>query len=180
MIINGLFPHPSPIPRQHCSTTVLMITLHDIRWFGFSTNLTEDGNQVIVTKNINVDDTAGRYLDFWTKYFYMCIDWNLSRTTANGVIMIYDMALTNKNVLLTEVTPSFLRKSLHCSVSDRRQLMRYERSSGKNRSPTVQQKPMTYPPINRLISQNTKTNEQTLFEHDFWRDLKLVSKFHQL
>lgn len=30
--------------------------------------------------------------------------------------MIYDMATTNKNEILTQVTPSFLRKSLHCSV----------------------------------------------------------------
>lgn len=146
-----------PTCRQHCSTTVMTTILFEIRWFGFSTNLTEDGNQVIVTKNINADDTAGRYMDFWTKYFYMCIDWNLSRITANGVIMIYDMTMTNKNVLLTEATPNFLRKSLHCSVSDRQKSMHYEHSSRKNRPPTVQQKPLAYPPIKSLIPWNTKT-----------------------
>lgn len=87
------------------------------RWFGFSTNLTDEGYQVIVTRNITDEDVPGRYLDQWTKYFYMCIDWNLKRETVNGVIIIYDMATTNKNEVLTQVTPNFLRKSLQCSVS---------------------------------------------------------------
>lgn len=90
---------------------------NDYRWFGFSTNLTEEGYQVIVTRNITDEDVPGRYLDHWTKYYYMCIDWNLKRETVNGVIIIYDMATTNKNELLTQVTPTFLRKSLQCSVS---------------------------------------------------------------
>lgn len=90
---------------------------YNFRWFGFSTNLTEEGYQVIVTRNITDEDVPGRYLDQWTKYFYMCIDWNLKRETVNGVIMIYDMATTNKNEVLTQATPSFLRKSLQCSVS---------------------------------------------------------------
>lgn len=87
------------------------------RWFGFSTNLTDEGYQVIVTRNLTDEDVPGRYLDQWTKYFYMCIDWNLKRETVNGVIIIYDMAMTNKNEVLTQVTPNFLRKSLQCSVS---------------------------------------------------------------
>ncbi|KAF0771103.1 retinaldehyde-binding protein 1-like [Aphis craccivora] len=85
-------------------------------WFGFSTNLTDEGYQVIVTRNITDEDVPGRYLDQWTKYFYMCIDWNLKRETVNGVIIIYDMATTNKNEVLTQVTPNFLRKSLQCST----------------------------------------------------------------
>lgn len=91
-------------------------TCNIYRWFGFSTNLTEEGYQVIIAKNITDEDVPGRYLDQWTKYYYMCIDWNLKRKTVNGVIIIYDMATTNKNELLTQATPSFLRKSLHCSV----------------------------------------------------------------
>lgn len=87
------------------------------RWFGFSSNLTQEGYQVILTRNITDEDVPGRYLDQWTKYFYMCMDWNLKRSTINGVIMIYDMAMANKNEILTQVTPIFLRKSLKCSVS---------------------------------------------------------------
>lgn len=87
------------------------------RWFGFSTNLTGDGHQVIVVRNITDEDVPGRYLDQWTKYFLMCVDWNLKRVTANGVIVIYDMATTNRNEILTQMTPSFLKKSLECSVS---------------------------------------------------------------
>lgn len=87
------------------------------RWFGFSTNLTEEGYQVIIVKNSTDEEVPGRYLDQWTKYYYMCIDWNLKRETVNGVIIVYDMATTNKNELLTQATPSFLRKSLQCSVS---------------------------------------------------------------
>lgn len=85
-------------------------------WFAFSTNLTEDGWQVIVNRNINNDDT-GRYLEQWTKYFYMCLDSNMMRRTIKGVIVIYDMAVMNKNELLTQATPSFIRKTLHCSVN---------------------------------------------------------------
>lgn len=88
------------------------------RWFGFSTNLTEDGYQVVTTRNLTNEDVPGRYLDHWTKYFYMCIDWNLNRKTVKGMIIIYDMATMNKNEILTQVTPNFLSKSLKCSVSD--------------------------------------------------------------
>lgn len=88
------------------------------RWFGFSTNLTADGYRVMVTKNsTDNEDVLGRYLDKWTKYFYMCLDWNLKHTTVNGMIIVYDMATTNQNILLTQMTPNFLRKSLRCSVS---------------------------------------------------------------
>lgn len=103
----------------YCNTTFkIKILLNKYRWFGFSTNLTADGHRVIVTKNITDEESPGRYLDCWTKYFYMCIDWNLLRTTGNGVIMIYDMSMSNKNEILTQMTPSFLKKSLHCSVSN--------------------------------------------------------------
>ncbi|XP_050442506.1 retinaldehyde-binding protein 1-like [Adelges cooleyi] len=84
-------------------------------WFGFSSKLTEEGYQVLVAKNITDEDVTGRYLDKWVKYFYMSMDLNFKRVSVNGVIIIYDMSVTNKNELLTQATPSFLRNSLKCS-----------------------------------------------------------------
>lgn len=98
-----------------CVVTFILLIC---RWFGFSLNLSEEGHQVVVTKNITDEDVPGRYLDQWTKYFYMCLDLNLKEVSATGMIIIYDMAVANKNEILTQLTPIFLKKSLKCSVSD--------------------------------------------------------------
>lgn len=119
---------PRDVRYQHRSVALITIEFYlnyfnyyrfSPSWFTFSTSLTENGYQVIASRNVNDEDTPGRYVDHWAKYFYMCLDSNMRRRTIKGVIIIYDMAVTNRNELLTQFTPSFVKKTLHCSVNNR-------------------------------------------------------------
>ncbi|XP_050519749.1 alpha-tocopherol transfer protein-like isoform X1 [Daktulosphaira vitifoliae] len=84
-------------------------------WFGFCNNLTDEGYQVLVVKNMTDVDVPGRYLDYWVKYYYMSMDLNFKTISVKGVIIIYDMSIANKNEILTQMTPTFLRNSLDAS-----------------------------------------------------------------